>query len=72
MIMLSVFCRSCGQRIEEEVDEQFPPTALRCECGARYRLRRSPQRPAVDMYRGGDRKSICRCISFQAQATHTS
>ena len=38
MIMLSVFCRSCGQRIEEEVDEQVPPRSLCCSCGARYRL----------------------------------
>ncbi len=39
MIVLSVFCRSCGEHIEEEVDEQFPPSSIHCACGARYRLK---------------------------------
>ena len=38
MIVLSVVCRSCGRRLEEEVDEQVPPAWLRCSCGAKYDL----------------------------------
>ena len=38
MITLSVFCRTCGQRIEKDVDEHAMPEAFRCSCGEECRL----------------------------------
>jgi hypothetical protein len=36
MIRLSVFCPACGKWLNRVVDEDCPPSSLRCTCGIRF------------------------------------
>jgi len=38
MVTLAVLCPHCGNRVEESVDEYYPPAWLHCECGAKFSL----------------------------------
>jgi len=38
MVTLCVLCPDCGNRVEETVDEYYPPGWLHCECGAKFSL----------------------------------
>jgi len=38
MVWLCVVCPYCGTKVERPVDEDFPPSFLRCVCGRRFSL----------------------------------
>jgi len=48
MINLSVFCPKCGKRLRRMVDENFPPSGLRCTCGIRFPLFVEPEEERFD------------------------
>lgn len=39
MLDLTVFCQECGRRVHRRVDENCPPSCIRCVCGARFPLK---------------------------------
>jgi len=43
MVEISVFCQSCGGRIQAEFDEDSPPPFLTCTCGNRYAFGAQPE-----------------------------
>jgi len=54
MLQLTVFCQECGRTFRRPVDENCPPSHLRCICGARFPLQLEEPEHRFDFAGSGD------------------